>query len=393
MAIYKVKKGIKYDEYSVLGFKFKRLSAHYNHELSVFNACKDTPLLENGLSLRANFNEISGESQVAKDFCSLLEYGSIAHDKNGFWDIKDCPKYKNCINFSTSDYIKHPQYHNATVAWWEFESGMLEVRPYLFDNINAVIVFSTFCYNYIKQIIPQHIQLYQILYPFNFDTLPSFSQSEMRKKYHLSDDDFVLFFNFSYFSSYYRKNPEFLLEVFKDSFEHKNNVKLFIKTNGIRPSYQKKLREKILMLGLSTQVILEEQNLSRQEMINILNMCDVYVSLHRGEGLGLGMLEAMSLGKTVVATNYGGNQDFIKDDFAYPIAYSLVKPQQIDVQEYRFVKEWAEPDKEQSIASLRQLYDNRQLCAEMGKKAKDFVHDSYSFEKALQVLKETIPYC
>lgn len=388
MAVYRVIRGIKYDDYSVLGLHFKKLNANYCHEVAFLDNCKDIPLLENGISLRANFTEISGESQIAKDFCAMFDYGHIAYDKNEFFHLSACPKYKNLINFSSSDYIKHQQYNNSTVMWWEFESGMLEVRPYLFDNIHSVIACSSFCYNYFKQIIPGHVKLIHVLHPFNLNMAPSCSVSEKRKQYGLSDDEFVVIFNFSYFSSYYRKNPELLLDVFQKSFAGKNNARLFIKVSGVRSRYHGYLKAKIAELGLQAQVILEERSLSRQDMIDILNMSDVYVSLHRGEGLGLGMLEAMSLGKTVVATNYGGNQDFVKSDFAFPIQYTLVKPDKFDIKEYRFVRQWAEPDKEQCIDVLRQLYADRNKCRELGKKAKDFVAATYSPENVLKVFNE-----
>ena len=55
-------------------------------------------------------------------------------------------------------------------------------------------------------------------------------------------------------------------------------------------------------------------HLSKNEFMTILNSCDCYISLHRGEGLGLGMMEAMSLGKPVIASRYGGNLDFMNDE-------------------------------------------------------------------------------
>ena len=47
-------------------------------------------------------------------------------------------------------------------------------------------------------------------------------------------------------------------------------------------------------------------------MLDLIHCCDVYVSLHRAEGFGLGMAEAMKMGKAVIATNYSGNTDFTK---------------------------------------------------------------------------------
>ncbi len=52
--------------------------------------------------------------------------------------------------------------------------------------------------------------------------------------------------------------------------------------------------------------------------------CDCYVSLHRSEGFGFTMAEAMALGKPVIATAYGGNLDFMTDENSYLVPYKFV---------------------------------------------------------------------
>ena len=75
----------------------------------------------------------------------------------------------------------------------------------------------------------------------------------------------------------------------------------------------------------------------------LLATCDAYVSLHRSEGFGIGMAEAMLRGKPVVATAYGGNTDFLNEETGFPVSYSLASvgegawPYDADVQ-------WAQPD-------------------------------------------------
>src|SRR5262249_47866573 len=109
-----------------------------------------------------------------------------------------------------------------------------------------------------------------------------------------------------------------------------------------------------------------DANLSRTEMYSLLSICDAYVSLHRSEGFGLGMAEAMALGKPVIGTNWSGNTDFMRPDNSYPVPYQLVE---ISAQHHRFQEshkvlyipgsnEWAEPSIEAAVEIMRQVFEN-----------------------------------
>ena len=53
--------------------------------------------------------------------------------------------------------------------------------------------------------------------------------------------------------------------------------------------------------------------------------CDCYVSLHRSEGFGLTMAEAMYFGRPVIATGYSGNLDFMTEENSYLVPHTLVE--------------------------------------------------------------------
>ena len=71
-------------------------------------------------------------------------------------------------------------------------------------------------------------------------------------------------------------------------------------------------------------VVMLDGYMDRAELTGLLRTADCYLSPHRAEGFGLTLLEAMSLGKPVVATNYSGNVDFMTSDNSYPVDYRLV---------------------------------------------------------------------
>jgi len=100
------------------------------------------------------------------------------------------------------------------------------------------------------------------------------------------------------------------------------------------------------------------------------------VSLHRAEGLGLGMLEAMLLEKPVICTNYSGNLDYAKEDHACLVPYKLIP---VLEDQYLFYKGqvWADPDIDQAAGSMKKLYGDRDFGHALGKKAAQFVREHY----------------
>ena len=91
---------------------------------------------------------------------------------------------------------------------------------------------------------------------------------------------------------------------------------------------------------------------SREESYGLLNACDAYVSLHRSEGFGLTMAEAMFFGKPVIATGYSGNLDFMSADNSILIPYEKT-PLLRDYMVYRKGSFWAEPSIAAAAEAMR----------------------------------------
>ena len=97
--------------------------------------------------------------------------------------------------------------------------------------------------------------------------------------------------------------------------------------------------------------------------------CDCYVSLHRAEGFGLTMAEAMAIGKPVIATGYSGNVDFMSGENSYLVDYALgrVGP---DCEIYPPEGEWAEPSIEHAAELMRRVRDEPAEAAAKGGRAR-----------------------
>ena len=86
---------------------------------------------------------------------------------------------------------------------------------------------------------------------------------------------------------------------------------------------------------------------------------DCYVSLHRSEGLGLGMAQAMYLGKPVIATGYSGNLEFMNSDNSLLVDYTMTELDD-DAGAYERGSRWAEPDVEHAATLMRWVYEHRE---------------------------------
>jgi glycosyltransferase involved in cell wall biosynthesis len=117
------------------------------------------------------------------------------------------------------------------------------------------------------------------------------------------------------------------------------------------------------------RIIVIDRMCSRDEMLSLIRVADCYVSLHRSEGFGLGMAEAMAFGKPVIGTNYSGNTDFLSEQTGFPVAYTL-RP--VEDGEYIFAagQSWAEPDEDAAAAAMRTVFfdpDERTRRASAGR--------------------------
>ena len=103
--------------------------------------------------------------------------------------------------------------------------------------------------------------------------------------------------------------------------------------------------------------------LSSRDRLALVAMVDCYASLHRSEGLGLTMAEAMALGTPVVATAFSGNLDFMDDDSALlvPATEIPIGPGHL----YPAEGTWADPDLDVAAAHLRRLHDDPALRAQL----------------------------
>ncbi|AEJ39609.1 probable glycosyl transferase [Sulfobacillus acidophilus TPY] len=178
-----------------------------------------------------------------------------------------------------------------------------------------------------------------------------------REKWGISHNDFLFLFVFDFRSFPERKNPLAVVKAFLNAFKDKNSVKLILKSiNGriSRGPFANYLRDSIKQYR---NIIWIDQYFDRGETLGLLSACDAYVSLHRAEGFGLTIAEAMLLGKPTIVTGWSGNMDFTSSDCSYLVDYRLV-PVGRRLGPYSEDSLWAEPNVEHAAYLMRELYKN-----------------------------------
>ena len=208
-----------------------------------------------------------------------------------------------------------------------------------------------------------------------------------REYFGIRDNAFVFLFNFHMNSVMERKNPLGLIRAFKLAFRPDEPVCLVLKTmfGHHHPAQMDALRA--AAHGCNVQII--DEVYDAEEVLSLTDVCDAYVSLHRSEGLGLTMAEAMLMGKPVIATNYSGNVDFMTPSNSVLVPFELVKlgrqlpPYDADLM-------WAEPSIEHAAASMRRVVDEPAWARELGARAKASAEIELSVDAAARKVAQRL---
>ena len=175
---------------------------------------------------------------------------------------------------------------------------------------------------------------------------------------------FVFLVSFDMGSVMARKNPLGAVAAFAEAFRGgRDGVHLVVKVSrgDTRPDDLEMLQSAVAATPNATLI---DRVFSRNDVVALLHSADCYVSLHRAEGLGLGMAESMLLGKPVIATDYSGNRDFMPIGTAYLVRYRIATLQR-DHGPYPAGAHWAEPDISHAAESMRLAVDDAAGTAAM----------------------------
>ncbi len=189
-------------------------------------------------------------------------------------------------------------------------------------------------------------------------------------------EDFLFMFVFDYHSVFERKNPLAIVEAFKLAFQAGSGASLLIKS--INHEHHRAEHERLL-LGTAEHpdIYVIDKYVSASEKNSMIASADCYVSLHRAEGFGLTMAEAMCLGKPVIATRYGGNLEFMNDRNSWLVDYDMVAIHP-GCYPYPETGSWANPDVGQAAQHMQSVFENRTEVEERAARGQRDLHELHS---------------
>jgi glycosyltransferase involved in cell wall biosynthesis len=202
-------------------------------------------------------------------------------------------------------------------------------------------------------------------------------------------DGFVFYFSFDYNSIFRRKNPLGLVEAYTRAFSLGEEAHLMLKSvNGHRHPEQH--TELLAAIAGRADIAMYDGFVDADVRNRMTAACDCYVSLHRSEGFGLTMAEAMYLGKPVIGTAYSGNLDFMDE------ANSLLVPCTIGeigpgAAPYDPAGHWAEPDLDAAAAQMRRVFADAALREQLGTTAASSIRQTHSTASATHALRTIFP--
>lgn len=268
----------------------------------------------------------------------------------------------------------HPFRQRYVIGQWFWELEEFPKECHVgYQYVHELWAPTKFIQTALSKYAPERVKVVHMPLPL---LAPRVEDGIERSNFNLDKDRFMFLFTFDFCSSTARKNPYAVIEAFKKAFNENEGPILVMKSlnDKVFPSA---LKNMVSYAEGRKDIIFFNEHFDHGIVGALRNMCDCYVSLHRSEGLGLTISEAMCLGKPVIATGYSGNMDFMTENNSIPIPwkYTLAGP---NAAPYQADGRWAEPDVQIAANAMRYLYENETLAKKLGAQAKKDMEEKFS---------------
>jgi glycosyltransferase involved in cell wall biosynthesis len=270
--------------------------------------------------------------------------------------------------------------HNIGYWVWELEDfpecWLSAFRPY-----QEVWTPSNFCRNAVarKASVPVHC--------FPYAVAPAVPAGMDRQYFGLAPDRFLFLTAFDVLSVMERKNPLGTIRAFERAFAGNSRSQLVIKVNNAEA--RPKCIETLRSACTSGSVRILDSTVTREEMYALTQCADCVVSLHRSEGFGLLIAEAMYLGKPVIVTNYSGNTDFTLPDNSLLVDYKMI-PVGANCAPYDPASLWADPDVDLAGAHMANVVQDAELRARLSHAGQAFVKATLSPDAVGRAMRQRL---
>ena len=360
---------------------------------------------ESGINIVGYFQVAKGISETARSNLIAFSAAKIPYSVIDYeaampfylkTEILPSTPYLNKFKFNTNlIHINPPQLHHL---WGSFEKNDLTGRYtigvwywelpdfpdewlFAFDLVDEVWVASQFVYDSVSAKSPVPVRTI----PPCIDVM--YDHTMLRSDFNLPSESFLFFCAYDVMSTQARKNPQGAVEAFKRAFAgNDSSVGLVIKINNAQQNLSETKNLRRALKGYSNCYIIE-QTFDKTKMNSLLNLIDVFITLHRSEGFGLIPAEAMSLGKPVIMTRWSGNVDFMTADNSCGVDYKLVSIRE-QAGPYMPGNIWADPDLDHAAFFMRRLIHDNNYYKQISAQAKITIQENYSPDTVGKLIKE-----
>jgi len=367
---------------------------HLGNPFLWLNSDKSVPTIERfdpgeagsllpGVNLMGYFEAETGVGEGARSNWRIVQAAGLPYAVNNWVDSKSHnleqppevptatnPFLTNLVTVNADQFVNFAKAHTSylsghyNIGYWAWELAEFpgEWAP-SFGCVDEVWTPSEFVRASVASRSPVPVRVV----PHSLERRTEVAVAVDRSRFGFDPGTFVFLFIFDFRSYLARKNPLGLIQAFKAAFGERQDVALVVKsTHG---DAHKKELSMVQEACAGANVRLLDRVLSRAATQELMMSADCYVSLHRSEGFGLTMAEAMMCGKPVIATGYSGNVDFMSDADSFLVPYRVVAIDRTHGP-YKAGYHWAEPDLDYACDLMRHVESNREAAAQLGAKAK-----------------------
>lgn len=365
------------------------------------------PIVHEGVNLVGYLSAETGMGEAARGLAKAFEKAGIPlslHDLElGVVARRDDPTFAGAVSdfphdinlfVLNADQVLHVHEHlgagrfagRHNIGYWLWEQeDFPPVFHNAFDPLDEIWTSSSFCVDALSGPSPVPVRKVPLPVREAEAEAPHDSRAEVRAEHGIPEGAFVYFFMFNYLSHFERKNPAATVRAFRRAFGDRQDRVLLLKTSQ-RDHAPERAALLEAEIGDAENIRLFDAYLERSKIDDLLRASDAFVSLHRSEGFGLGLAEAMVLERPVVATAYSGVDDFFGISTGWPVRYSLVELEE-DQGPYPTGSRWAEPDLAHAAEQMQRVADDAEERRRIVEAAARKMADDFSTEAVARRLR------
>jgi len=271
------------------------------------------------------------------------------------------------------------------IGFWSWE---LEDFPKVYRSaanlLNEIWTVSDFANKSITSSVKTPVRTLRLPVP-----IPRRKTKLTRKDLKLPANAFLITTSFDFNSDVNRKNPVGAIEAFRKAFPKPGIGVLLLKSiNG--KNHTSELENLKNIAQNRSDIIFMDEYLNHYENHALLELSDVFLSLHRSEGYGINLADSMARKTAVIATGYSGNLDFMDEESGILVPYSMVEVSNyagIDVK-----SQWAEPDLDFAGNAIRRLAEEPQNLRKLGQAGLSKIAAEHSLGATAKIFRKDFMY-